>query len=550
MRPAPWVWLLVLALAACLLNCVKPLAVDDAVYSEYAHHIADHPLDPYGFTHGANRTPANSILAPAGFLYYWAGMLWFVGERLWLWKAGLFPFHLLLTFSVYALARRAARGLELPLVALIVLSPAVLPCWNLMLDLPALALSLAALVGLLWGCERGSRWPDKPAPSRSRLGPVLLAGLLGGLALETKYTSFVTPPLLLFAAILYRQPGKGLLAAGLAGAVFLGWEGLLVRHYGQSHFQAALAQRPFDLREKLHLVAPLVGLLGGVAWSHVLLLAGGLTRHRWLGWLQVALVSLGWLAVAFIPDRYAVLVPSANPGRPGLTITSLVTGGSGVVLLAVSAAGLVRLLRQPGSDWTERRWTWLLLGWMGLELAGYFVLSPYPAVRRVLGLVVVGALLSGHLAARHLGERSCRDLVRLAVVAGGIAGLLAFAVDLDLYRVEKRGAEHAWRRIRRVDTGHTIWYRGEGAFEFQATRVGMRQLDAPGVSPQPGDWLVLPRIRGGTTVPLPIPPGWTSRGQVALRAGLPWRSGYQVGGSALEHQEGPFFVLALARYEP
>jgi hypothetical protein len=187
---------------------------------------------------------------------------------------------------------------------------------------------------------------------------------------------------------------------------------------------------------------------------------------------------------------------------------------------------------------------------MGLELAGYFVLSPYPAVRRVLGVVVVGALTSGHLAARYLGERPCRDLVRLAVVAGCVAGLVAFAVDLDLYRVEKRGAEHAWRRIRRVDTGHTIWYQGEGAFEFQAALVGMKQLDAPDVSPQPGDWLALPRIRGGTMVPLPIPPGWTPQGQVALRAGLPWRSGYQVGGSALEHQEGALLVLALVRYEP
>ena len=38
-----------------------------------------------------------------------------------------------------------------------------------------------------------------------------------------------------------------------------------------------------------------------------------------------------------------------------------------------------------------RRVEWFLVLWLAVEGAGYFVLSPFPAARRVLGLIVVAA---------------------------------------------------------------------------------------------------------------------------------------------------------------
>ena len=83
--------------------------------------------------------PADEIMAPPVLPYYWALGRVLFGERPWLWKLGLLPWSLLLVWAVFALLRRFAPGVELPMTVLTMLSPALLPSLNLMLDLPALA---------------------------------------------------------------------------------------------------------------------------------------------------------------------------------------------------------------------------------------------------------------------------------------------------------------------------------------------------------------------------------------------------------------------------
>jgi hypothetical protein len=68
------------------LNAFKPLAVDDTAYF-YAAHIAQSPLDPYGFEifWGEQPEPAFEVLAPPLLLYWLAGALELFGERPLLW---------------------------------------------------------------------------------------------------------------------------------------------------------------------------------------------------------------------------------------------------------------------------------------------------------------------------------------------------------------------------------------------------------------------------------------------------------------------------------
>jgi 4-amino-4-deoxy-L-arabinose transferase-like glycosyltransferase len=195
-----WLALAVLACAVVLLNACKALTVDDSVYYLYARHIARQPLDPYGFELVPGQQ-ANWVLAPPGFLYWWAGSLRLFGERPFLWKLSLLPFVLLLTVSLAVLARRCARGLEGALVCFVVGSPVILPCLNLMLDVPALALSLAALVLFLKACDRDGALL------------AILAGLLAGLAVQTKYTGATAPAVMLAYALLHGRARLGLLAA-------------------------------------------------------------------------------------------------------------------------------------------------------------------------------------------------------------------------------------------------------------------------------------------------------------------------------------------------
>src|SRR5262249_44026136 len=155
--------------------------------------MAEHPLDPYGFliteTFAQRPLPAQTVLAPPVLPYWWALALRLFGGQPFLWKLWLLPFNLLFVTSLYAVFRPFPRGADLPLLAMTVLSPTFLPGLNLMLDVPALALGLSALA-LFWrACDRRS-----PALAA-------LAGLVAGLAMQTKYTAFLAPAaMLLWAA--------------------------------------------------------------------------------------------------------------------------------------------------------------------------------------------------------------------------------------------------------------------------------------------------------------------------------------------------------------
>src|SRR5207248_233641 len=107
-------------------------------------------------------------------------------------------FALLFILALDALFSRFAQGLETPLVWMTVLSPTFLPSLNLMLDVPALGLSLFALVVFFRACDRHS------------LSRAIGAGLLAGLAMETKYTSFLAPAVMLLYVTIVLWPAPAL----------------------------------------------------------------------------------------------------------------------------------------------------------------------------------------------------------------------------------------------------------------------------------------------------------------------------------------------------
>src|ERR1700674_572855 len=152
-RRSTWLALLLLAALHTAGNVVKPLHIDDAAYYYYARQVTQKPLDPYGFKvfWWDNPEDANEVLAPPALAYGWSLAMridqavslatGIETERPWLWKLGMVPFSMLFIGCLFVLFRRFARGLEMPLTWLTVLSPAFWPSLNLMLDIPTLALS-------------------------------------------------------------------------------------------------------------------------------------------------------------------------------------------------------------------------------------------------------------------------------------------------------------------------------------------------------------------------------------------------------------------------
>src|SRR6185369_7902418 len=175
------------ALALTVLNALKPPTIDDPSYLRHIQQTAHHPLDPYGGEMFFLEIPGPAVhnVAPPVFVYWMALGARITGDRPQFLKLWVLPFALLLLGATYDLLRRFARGLERAGLWLLALSPAILPSLNLMLDVPALALSLAAIASFLRAADRGS----------PRLA--LAAGAIAGLAIQTKYTGFTVGLVLL-----------------------------------------------------------------------------------------------------------------------------------------------------------------------------------------------------------------------------------------------------------------------------------------------------------------------------------------------------------------
>src|SRR6266852_1972299 len=162
--------LFLLALIYTLLNCLKPLHMDDVAYFTYAAQIMKNPFDPYGFEI-AEGVPANHELLPPLLPYCLAPALSLFEDNPFLWKLSLLPFGLVLVFSLHVLFQRFAPSLEIPLTWFTVLSPAFLPSWNLMADVPVMALGFLSLHFFLKACDRSS------------VALAILAGMGAGLAM-------------------------------------------------------------------------------------------------------------------------------------------------------------------------------------------------------------------------------------------------------------------------------------------------------------------------------------------------------------------------------
>ena len=553
-RPPRW-WIAALLCASVLTaaNASKPLVIDDPVYVTFARQIQEHPSDPYGFDlywYDAPEPAMRFGTLPAVLPYWLAGAMTLFGDSPVAWKLSLLPFALALTGSLAFLLGRFARPFATPVLWTLALGPSVLPGFNLMLDVPALALGLLGFALFVRACEL------------ERMSLALGAGLVLGLAMQTKYSAVVYPALAVVYAALYRRPREGAIAVLAAAVLFVGWEALLVARYGQSHFLAGIERlRSFDnLAEvsranermpgtsALYWSLSLLSLLGSTAPYAALLALIGLGARRLAVYSAALVAALAFAAIpafpwspAFKPNSYFAALVANNPEL--LLFVPLGVAVAGCVLVA-----MVRLLRAPNA--MDPRPDRLLAAWLLLEIVGFFVISPYPAVRRVIGLGIAATLLAARAASRRQGERDARAGVWVATAFGLALGALYFSSDLADALARRALIERVAQRLSQLGVPAeraSIWYSGHWEVQFYGEQAGWRPV-IPGESQlRAGDWLVLP---AGVIQPrISYPPLFQRVDTLTATSRMPWSTipNYYSGLVPLRRQPVAQVIARLSR---
>jgi hypothetical protein len=356
--------------------------------------------------------------------------------------------------------------------------------------------------------------------------------------MQTKYTGLLVPPTLLLAAWhgpRWKSLWLGITAASVAAGMFAAWEVFVAVRYGHSHFLYHLAQGRSSWAGRLNLAAPLMSLLGGVAAPVGLL---GLTawgvRARWAA-LAAALYVAGLAVIAWGPEW----------DRQRLSNNTIVFGSFGVLTGLVLLGTAAALLGSRGPE-SERPADRFLALWWLVELAGFFVLTPWPAARRVLGLVVVGTLLLGRWAARTGCTPDRARLVRSVAAFGVALGLLFHAIDVDNAAAERDAVAlvNAW--VRERDPVGQVWFVSHWGLKFYGERAGWQPV-IPDRSRLPaGSWLVVPGRESGHPR-IDIPDAAVHEGTVAitsrwLLSTIPWYYGTN---KPLNRQAHPILEVAI-----
>ena len=474
-----------LAVAVTLLNAAKPPVVDDTAYLLFARHLATDPLHPYSFALFWNDAPqpAMEVLAPPVLPLWLAAGIALFGENLFALKLWLLPFLWLFTRGVWSLLgefapREQARG-----TVLLTFSPAILPLVNFMIDIPAVACGLAGTACLV-RAHRGGR-----------AGWLVGAVLLGAAAAQAKYTMIVLPAVWCWYGVTHRFAVRAAVACVGAVALFAAWEFFVARQCGESHFLHHLArQQPgagdADLGEKLGnyvgrkgaLVLPLLAYLGGLAAGWGLYAGPAVGFPRWLSTAVALAAAAGMAGVVLLPAASQTLFSDAN-GTPVLTLPSVVFLGLGGATLLTTALAAGRLFER------RRPETWFLAGWLLIELAGFFVLTPFPAARRVIMPTVVIGLVACACVSRATASASGARPPWPAVAFSLALGFGLFSLDTWDARVEPAAADAAVDSI--LPTPGRLWTQGHWGWQYAMDRRGARLVD-PGVSQlRRGDWLIL-----------------------------------------------------------
>lgn len=539
-RPrSPALVALLVALVMNLANLFEPLTVDDVCHHYYAAQAAHHPTAPLEFVVPWHQKPVSAwtVMVPPVFSYYWApGIL--LGELAptdWqpvVWRAWFLPTQWLFCYSLLWLLRRWVRRGAIALTVSIALGPVVLPGINLMIEVPMLALGLAGLALLQRAFDR-----------RSAVGAAV-AGLVWGLALQTKYSAAGFAPAWFLLALAQRRWREWAFACAAAAATALAIEGLLsLSHGGGSYFMTRFGN--MQARSMTSLAKGMlehVGMLGAPA-ALLALVGLGARRGLMAAAITVYVVGHGMIALCAEPDRGIAVGASDAIGAAAIAAVTWAALGWLYWRLARTAVPTAGLRWPRGT----RALRLFLVAWFVGEIVMSLGLSPFPAARRVVMVVVAATVAAGWLAVRRAGTGRA-----VCAIAAG-AALLGFGYQAIEYIegrawVDAARGAFAWARAR--DPAAKVYFSGGWGFEFYAPRAGMAPFLRDETPLAAGDFVACGSIDGQEV------PWFADDARLEQVAVLPFGTdgvplstqfAYYSGERPLAGQRGPRYLVRVLR---
>ncbi|HUA64884.1 MAG TPA: glycosyltransferase family 39 protein [Alphaproteobacteria bacterium] len=393
--------------------------------------------------------------------------------------------------GIYSLAKMwCGRPLLATIIA--IFTPAFLVSSNtLMCDVPMLAFWVWSVVVFEAACAAASlNWlpAELWAVADEHLRPTMarsnwlfvLAGLLAGLAILTKYSAMMLLPLLAAMGVLrLRKPGWWLIAL-IVPVIFIAcYELLTAKLYGHGLiFASERYARAFQYAfPGGHTAKMMIALsFAGGSFLPVLFLAPWL--WHWRTWVIGGTAILGGLIGAFALYNPGVVEPwySAGWDRGGFRLEVALLVTAGVQLILIAAVDLWHR-RDPGSI---ALFLWMIgvfffagvLNW-GINARSFLPACPVAAILTVRRLEISNGMFKLPL-----------SLVAPISFAVFVGLSLVFA-DFQTANAMRSFARHIATKYR--PDGHQLWIEGHAGFQYYLQVLGGKSVDIERSTLMPGD---------------------------------------------------------------
>ena len=444
------------SIVGLLLLLPKPIHIDDVFYLRVAEQILSEPSRPYSFVlnwWGEPEPAYAQALSPPFFSYWLAATLALFGRNLVALHVSTWLFLVMSALAVRSLATRFTSHPN-AVTAIVMLSPAVLPSCNLMLDIPALGLGLGALALHVYGEDNNHR------PAKA------IAVLLAAAALMTKYLAGTVCLLMAAYSLLRRRPAA-LVWQLVPLTVCLAWVLVSFRIYGVPQVAASHAA---DMSISPAEIKAYLAALGASAMVLPLSLAG-----CWQARPRAVARSLGAVLILIAGGR-ALRLHQAE-------FEAFLFFSNALLWLLLIGWPLGKTGDRAG-DTPDRVF---LVSWAAAPPLLAMLVAPFPALRHLL--LSLPALVM--LAVRRVrpADGSVRLRLGLCVCLTAAVGVLVALADIQYAHTYVVAA----RRCASLGPPGHVWYLGHWGWQYYADQAGLQQLSISRTSLPSGDLVVIPR---------------------------------------------------------